>query len=455
MIEHGYKVRIMTAHHDPKRCFSETKPGAILGDKVSVHGNWLPRTVFGRLHVVCAVVRMMWVSLVISFMSIIGLGPDLIICDQVSHVVPLLRWGTGKRVIFYCHFPDKLLCVDRSSWLKRTYRAPIDWWEESSTGASDAVVVNSKFTGQVFRQSFTRLHDVQLRVLYPSIDFKQFDQPLDAASRRKATETLPKSYLQHLQKHGDASILLVSINRFERKKNLLLAVKALVELKASGVASALYDRVHLMLAGGYDPRLNENVAYMQELVELVADQGLEDKVSFLRSFSDEQRLLLMETARCVLYTPDQEHFGIVPIEAMYKQRPVIALASGGPLETVIDSETGFLVPPNDAKSFALATRRLVENDALAKEMGHKARAHVSKHFSLQAFGDQLDVILQEYHRKGAAESFYARAARIFVFLFLVVCLLDASYNARNKMMLTWLWSSIPTQWFREFANYLG
>ena len=41
-----------------------------------------------------------------------------------------------------------------------------------------------------------------------------------------------------------------------------------------------------------------------------------------------------------------QHFGIVPIEAMYGRRPVVAQASGGPLESVKDGETGFLCAGN-------------------------------------------------------------------------------------------------------------
>ena len=48
-------------------------------------------------------------------------------------------------------------------------------------------------------------------------------------------------------------------------------------------------------------------------------------------------------------------FGIVPIEAMYMNRPVVAVSSGGLLETVQNGVTGFLCNP-DVKSFALAMK---------------------------------------------------------------------------------------------------
>ena len=135
----GHTVLMYTAHHDPSHCFAETKPGGVLGDAVFVHGDWLPRSILGTAHVVCSIVRMLYVSLVVVLdMGGDGNGPaDVIFCDQISAAVPLLQLCVGGApVLFYCHFPDKLLCTDRASALKRLYRAPIDWLEEATTAAS-------------------------------------------------------------------------------------------------------------------------------------------------------------------------------------------------------------------------------------------------------------------------------------------------------------------------------
>ncbi len=68
----------------------------------------------------------------------------------------------------------------------------------------------------------------------------------------------------------------------------------------------------------------------------------------LRSFSDEQRALLLAACTAVVYTPQREHFGIVPLEAMAAGRPVIACDSGGPRETVLHGKTGMLCDPTPA-----------------------------------------------------------------------------------------------------------
>jgi len=61
---------------------------------------------------------------------------------------------------------------------------------------------------------------------------------------------------------------------------------------------------------------------------------LNSDVLFLPSISEAQRSFLLGISMCLLYTPSNEHFGIVPCEAMASHVPVIAVNSGGPLESI-------------------------------------------------------------------------------------------------------------------------
>jgi len=73
--------------------------------------------------------------------------------------------------------------------------------------------------------------------------------------------------------------------------------------------------------------------------------GIQAEVSFLPCVSAEQKTKLLAECLCVLYTPENEHFGIVPLEAMAAGRPVLACKSGGPVESIIDRITGFTCDP--------------------------------------------------------------------------------------------------------------
>jgi len=72
--------------------------------------------------------------------------------------------------------------------------------------------------------------------------------------------------------------------------------------------------------------------------------GISEEVVFLPSISTEEKNSLLLHCFCVIYTPKDEHFGIVPIEAMSVGKPVVACNSGGPVESCRDGVTGFTCP---------------------------------------------------------------------------------------------------------------
>ena len=299
---------IVTAHHDRSHCFTETISGEC---EVLCVGDWLPRSVMGRCQALCASIRMIYVTL---YVMMVLQPADVVIVDQVSTPLPLLR-AAGFPTLFYCHYPDLLLSTGKSL-LKSIYRAPLDWLEEVTTGMANTVLVNSLFTKAVFRQTFSRLSHVSPQVLYPSLAMHMFD----GKGRR------PESVA------SDNITTFLSINRYERKKNIGLAIRAFSKLKDSNS--------RLIVAGGYDSRVMENVEHYQELVSLVTDLKVEQRITFLRSPDDQEKVWLLKNCSCLVYTPAGEHFGIVPLESMYCQTPVLAVRSGGPMETVAHQETG-------------------------------------------------------------------------------------------------------------------
>lgn len=362
----GHSVQFLTTHHDRSHCFPETTDGTL---KVTTVCDWMPRSVFGRLYAVCSYLRMIFAAVYLVWFS--ELQPDVVVCDQVSACVPVLK-RTGARVVFYCHFPD-LMLAERSSRLRRIYRWPIDALEQWSTGKADTVLVNSKFTGDVFRRVFPKLADVPLHVLYPTTSLSRLDRPLEGS-------------LEDLGIHPNGAVFL-SLNRYERKKNLGLALRAL-ELAVQEVPC------HLVVAGGYDLNHRENVEHYEELRNLAKELNVAEHVSFLKSPPELAKQQLLHSCRGVIYTPAEEHFGIVPLEAMYMRRPVVACNSGGPTETVADGETGFLCEPT-AESFASAMVKLARDRSLSQEMGESGRERALALFSWDRFNREINRVVFE------------------------------------------------------------
>jgi hypothetical protein len=95
-----------------------------------------------------------------------------------------------------------------------------------------------------------------------------------------------------------------------------------------------------------------------------------------------------------VYTPDKEHFGIVPLEAMYAGTPVVAVNSGGPTETVVDGNTGYLRAPT-AKAFGEAILQLFQDPKLATKMGNNGRQHVEETFGTGRFATKWQTLVEE------------------------------------------------------------
>lgn len=148
----------------------------------------------------------------------------------------------------------------------------------------------------------------------------------------------------------------------------------------------------LVFAGGYDERVVENKEHYLELRSLAEQLGVADNVTFLRSFTDAQKVSLLSTCTALVYTPSNEHFGICPLEAMYMERPVIAVSSGGPLETVIDGKTGFLCEPTPI-TFAAKMAHFVQTPAARGELGQAGKIRVLGSFSFPAFSRKLNGIV--------------------------------------------------------------
>ena len=76
-------------------------------------------------------------------------GYDWYVIDQVSLPIPLLRCR-GK-VLFYCHYPDKLLSTNRRNCVMKLYRVVLDFWEEVTTAFATVTLVNSKYTQGIYK----------------------------------------------------------------------------------------------------------------------------------------------------------------------------------------------------------------------------------------------------------------------------------------------------------------
>ncbi len=90
-----------------------------------------------------------------------------------------------------------------------------------------------------------------------------------------------------------------------------------------------------------------------------------------------------------------EPFGLINLEAMACETPVVASAVGGILEVVEDGKTGILVPPAKPDELAAALRRVLENPALGRSMGQAGRRRVEARFSWASVAERTERVYAE------------------------------------------------------------
>ena len=121
--------------------------------------------------------------------------------------------------------------------------------------------------------------------------------------------------------------------------------------------------------------------------------GITDRILYLGNYENIEEIL--PCADLVMQPSEHESFGLVPLEAMACEVPVIVTASGGVKEVVIQGETGYLCEVGDIETMAAHAIELLENPEQAREMGQKGRAHVLQHFQKDRVVDQYESLYQE------------------------------------------------------------
>lgn len=435
----GHDVTIFTSHYDPSHAFEETTNGTL---KIQVYGNSIfPRNIAGKLSILCATLRQLHLtaSLVQKHKDF-----DVFIVDQLPATVPYLRmYFEDSRILFYCHHPD-LLLTTRASLLKKMYRLPFDSFERWCTSKSDQIAVNSEYTRKVFFDTFGKESMPDPSVVYPIVD----PHTAKKLTIEPTAEAKLRSFCVEDQR------FLLSINRFERKKDIDLALTAFSLLLHSDTNA----RRHLLvIAGGYDKRVKENIEYLDELQKLATKFRIPHatvfpgdswsklkmekvKILFLPSVCSELKEFLLARASALLYTPTNEHFGIVPLEAMSAQTPVLSTNSGGPLETVLDGVTGWLREPDVDAWYRVIKHVLMElSISDLRKMGAAGRERVLKDFSLKNMEVQLKNLVlktKETPRKAEGKQrFNTILVTWSIFGFFFICMALGVFMALNLYKL--------------------
>ncbi len=163
----------------------------------------------------------------------------------------------------------------------------------------------------------------------------------------------------------------------------LVVVSRLVERKGiEDVILALrrLPDTELIIAGGPARDALARDPEAARLMRVARDAGVQERVDFRGGLGRADVPPLMRSADAVVSVPWYEPFGIVPVEAMACGVPVVGAAVGGLIDTILDGETGFHVPPRDPEQLASTLHRVLADETLRRRMGRAGAKRAAERY---------------------------------------------------------------------------
>lgn len=231
-----------------------------------------------------------------------------------------------------------------------------------SIDQSDGVTAVSNFLKEATINVIGARHDIE--VIY---NFVNCDKYKPSANRK-----LRECFAPNREK------ILIHVSNFRPVKRPVDVVDIFVRVQKK------ISAVLLMVGDGPERSSAEWAARNNGVEHKVHFMGKQDNIEELIGISD---LLLLPS--------ENESFGLVALEAMACQVPVVASMVGGLPEVFTDGIEGFLVEPRDIERMADCSLRILSNDISQTEMGKRARTKAQSQFC----STKIIALYEDFYRK--------------------------------------------------------
>lgn len=225
---------------------------------------------------------------------------------------------------------------------------------------ADILVANSKDTMEITAPP--DIPEEKKKIVYNGIDTRQYHPTHEKDIR---SELGVEKYT-------------LTVCRLIKQKGLEYVVQALPEVEHD-------DYKHVVIGRGPEKKNLEKQA--REL-------GVEDKLHFTGFVPEEDMTDYYTQADAFVLPSLYEPFGIVLVEAMACETPVIATDAGGIPEVM--GETGIPVPMRNSKRIAQGINRLLESPEEAEKMGKEGRKRAEEKFEWDKIAKDMEKVYREY-----------------------------------------------------------
>jgi len=251
------------------------------------------------------------------------------------------------------------------------------WMERTAILDADAIIAVSNGTKADIQRAYPDVDPARIHVIYNGIDLNEYQ-------RTSSTDALLKYGVD------PAKPYVLFVGRITRQKGVTHLVEAIQYLPAN---------TQVVLCAGA-PDTPEIATEMRDKVTAALQHN--PNIVWIEKMVTKPEAIQLYSNCAVFCCPSvYEPFGIINLEAMACGAPVVASATGGILEVVVEDVTGHLVPfdPNPittfpidpaqfAKDLAAPITALLANPDLARQMGQAGRRRVEQKFAWEAIATQ-------------------------------------------------------------------
>jgi glycosyltransferase involved in cell wall biosynthesis len=278
-------------------------------------------------------------------------GVDTIVaCWTIPQgLIAMILKAITKRPVVLSAFPVELsLAISRYRFLVPLLRITFN--------KADLIVANSQYTKNLIASLGTPPE--KIHVLYPGVDTSRYlNVRKDNAEKEFGLHNVP---------------ILLTVARLVERKGTKYLVQAMPKILCAVPTATL-------VIVGDGPERNQLEREVRRL-------KLNDNVVFLGKVTEDKLLSLYQISDVFVLPAivdsdgNTEGLGVVLLEAMSTQKPVVASRVGGIPEVVVHDQTGMLVEPGNPDELARAITYLLRNDQTSVKMGRRGRQRVEHIF---------------------------------------------------------------------------
>ena len=328
---------------------------------------------------------------------------------ETYHVRMCFSRGFNERGKFSLYKVIHIFAIILNIWLHRIkYKTNILYYPPSSSPKvaviRDGIIL--LFTRFLFKKTIYHFHAAGISEELPKynkvlqkIIFKIIKSP-DVAITSSIYNPKDGEFI-NAKKNVIIPLGIPDLNTLEERK--LYAPHKYITILFMGLLNStkgegyVLDAVHLLSEQGYDIHLNiagrfESSEYETDFNKRIEQYGLVDKVSYrgVVTGEDKKNLFLESDIFCFPSFFNSESFGIVLLEGMMYQMPLIASKWRGIQSVVEENKNGFLVDVKNAQQIAYCIRKFYNNRSLIETMGRESRNIFKQKYEIRNYLNAIE-----------------------------------------------------------------